>query len=132
MATYPHAAVWLDHAEAKLFRIGPETFEMTTVAAPQHHIRRHASRTREVHHPADDQQFFRAVTDALQSAREILVLGPGNAKLELMKYVQKHAPGLEAKIVGVQTIDHPTDREIVAFARSYLLAVDRRRAAFEH
>ncbi|MDB4997767.1 MAG: hypothetical protein JWM74_5199, partial [Myxococcaceae bacterium] len=76
--------------------------------------------------------FFRAVTDALQSAREILVLGPGTAKLELMKYVQKHTPALAAKIVGVQTIDHPTDRELVAYARSYLLAVDRRRAAFEH
>jgi hypothetical protein len=48
---------------------------------------------------------------------EILVLGPGSAKLELIKWVHEHEKRLVSKIIGVETADHPHDRQIVAHAR---------------
>ena len=53
------------------------------------------------------------------------MLGPSTAKLELIEHVHKHDPALEPKIVGVETVDHPTDRQLVAFVRRYFRAADR-------
>jgi hypothetical protein len=33
--------------------------------------------------------------------------------------VREHDHGLEGRIVGLETVDHPTDGQLVAFARSY-------------
>ena len=33
--------------------------------------------------------------------------------------VQMHGGGLDKKILGLETVDHPTDRQIVAYARAY-------------
>ncbi|MDB4998280.1 MAG: translational machinery protein [Myxococcaceae bacterium] len=127
MMNCQHAAVWIDHAEAKLFALNLETFDTTTVQAPHHHVHRHPTRTREAQHPVDDQHFFHDVVRGLDGAEEILVVGPANAKLEFMKHVKKHDPALEAKIVGVENSDHPTEGQIVAFARDYFRAADRMR-----
>jgi hypothetical protein len=41
------------------------------------------------------------------------------SRRELVKHIERHAPALGAKIIGVETIDHPTDGELVAHARRY-------------
>ena len=119
-----HAAVWLDHQEAKIFHIDAEPDD-AEVLHPRQHVRRHPAQTAERNHPADEQHFFHDVAKALNDADEILVLGPSTAKLELIKHVYKHDPTLEPKIVGVETVDHPTDRQLVAFVRRYFRAADR-------
>ena len=58
-------------------------------------------------------------------ADSILVVGPSTAKLELMRHLHRNEPSLEKKVMGVETVDHPTDRQIVAYARTYFLAKDR-------
>ena len=68
--------------------------------------------------------FFEEVAKALGESEEILVLGPSTAKLELMRYMHKHHAATEKKIVGVETVDHPTDRQVVAYARHYFEVVD--------
>jgi stalled ribosome rescue protein Dom34 len=127
MINFQHAAVWIDHAEAKVFKIDAESVETSTVACLHHHVHRHPSRTHTPQHPTDDQNFYHEVVRALDGAAEIVVLGPANAKLELMKHVQKHDRALEKKILGVESSDHPTDREIVAFARRFFESADRMR-----
>ncbi len=82
-------------------------------------IHRHPNVTAEHNHPVDAQHFFADVVRALQDAEEILIVGPAHAKLELIKYVHKHQAALAAKIVGVETVDHPTDGQLVAYARRY-------------
>jgi stalled ribosome rescue protein Dom34 len=73
-------------------------------------------------HAAEDQDFFQRVEDAIVDAGAVLVTGPANAKTELVKHIEQHARALSAKIVGVATLDHPTDNEILAMARSYFKA----------
>lgn len=54
-------------------------------------------------------------------------MGPGSAKLELVKHVNNHDKTLSDHIVGVETADHPTDNQIVAHARTYFKAADAMR-----
>jgi stalled ribosome rescue protein Dom34 len=122
-----HVAVWIDHHEAKIYHIDAKSFEASEVLAPGRHVRRHPTVTAEHNHPSDAKQFYDAVVDALADAQAVLVVGPGSAKLELIKHVHKHHSALEPKIVGVETVDHPTDGQLVAHARRYFHAADRMR-----
>jgi hypothetical protein len=54
----------------------------------------------------------------------VLITGPANAKLELIKHIHQHDPALMKKIVGVETVDHPSDGQLVAYARRYMPATD--------
>jgi stalled ribosome rescue protein Dom34 len=78
-------------------------------------------------HPADDKHFFHEIAAALADVEEILVVGPASAKLELVTYLEHDSRGIAAKIVGVETMDHPTDGELIAHVKKHFRAVDRMR-----
>ncbi|MGA2449087.1 MAG: translational machinery protein [Polyangiaceae bacterium] len=122
-----YVAVWLDHREARIFHIDPYTIDEKTVLAPLHNIHhKHPVGPEGVHeHPEDAKRFFHEVAQALDGAGEVLVLGPGSAKHELVKYVHEHDRALEPRVVGVETVDHPTDRQLAAFATKYFVRSDR-------
>lgn len=125
--SHQHVAVWIDHHEARIFHVARESVDSLVVESPHHHVKRHPSVTADRHHPEDATHFHKDVIAALRDAVEILVLGPGTAKLELIKYVHKHEHGMGDRVVGVETVDHPTDKQIVAYARKYFEAADRMR-----
>jgi len=52
------------------------------------------------------------------------VVGPAQAKLQLIKHIHARAPDMVKNIVGVETVDHPTDGQLVAYARKYFVAKD--------
>ncbi len=129
-----HAVVWIDHKEARVFHVQPETaghvqpeaIDETTILSPQHLIHRHPKGRGEVkEHPDDAKRFFREVARSLDGADAVLIVGPSSAKLEFLKFVQEHDQTLQAKVAGIETLDHPTDREIVAYARRYFKWGDR-------
>jgi stalled ribosome rescue protein Dom34 len=122
--TIRHAALWIDRQEAKIFHIEPEGFEVSKVKAPQHHLTRKAE---EQGHHAGSERFFHEVADALKDAEEILVVGPSSAKLDFIRHVHKHDRALEPRILGVETLDHPTDGQLAAYVRHYFQAKDRLR-----
>jgi stalled ribosome rescue protein Dom34 len=123
-----HTLVWLDQQEARLIEINPEGFDETTIHAAARHVHRHPKGGAEAsEHPADAHHYFTAVAKALADSREVLVVGPGTAKLHFLKHVHAHDRSLEPRIVGVETVDHPTDKQLVAYARHYFLAADRMR-----
>ena len=76
-------------------------------------------------HTAEDQAFFHSVVQAVGNAGAVLIGGPANAKHELFKHIQHHAPQLLSRIAAVETLDHPTDGELVAHARHYFRAAHR-------
>lgn len=112
--------VWLDHQEARIFGVDEKKLQLETIAAPEHHFHRHPKGPGAEHeHPSDATHFFRDVAAALRPVGEILVVGPSTAKLQFLRFLAKSDPSLEAKIVGLETVDHPTDRQLVAHARHY-------------
>jgi len=114
-----HVAVWVDHKEARIFSLHPESTDEATVMAPLHNIHhKHPTGPDGAkEHPDDAKRFFHEVGRGLEGAEEILLAGPGSAKLELLRYLQNHEHALERKIVGIETVDHPTDKQFVAFAK---------------
>jgi stalled ribosome rescue protein Dom34 len=122
-----HAAVWIDHNEAKIFHVGAEDFEKTVVHAPHKHVQRRDGHSVGSANDAGVQHFFHAVAEALKGSEEILVVGPAATKLAFIKHVHKHDHALEPKIVGVETVDHPTDGQLVKFVRSYFKKTDQMR-----
>ena len=69
--------------------------------------------------------FLQAVAQSIADAGAVLVTGPANAKTELVKHISQHDPRLMKIIVGVETVDHPSDGQLVAYARRYFKAEDR-------
>jgi stalled ribosome rescue protein Dom34 len=115
-----HAVVWLDHHEARIFFFDRHAFKEIDLGATKPHAHLHTKAgTRSGKKPAVDSEFYHHIVEALKPATEWLVLGPGTAKLELVKHVHKHDHQFEDRIVGVETADHPSDRQIVAHGRDY-------------
>ena len=121
-----HAVVWIDHAEAHVMHISPDDVEKSIVhpATPHQHLHVRAG-TLGSGRALEDQGYYHRVVAALAGAREILVVGPAQAKLQLIKHIHSHDPALAEKVIGVETVDHPTDGQLVAYARKYFEAKDR-------
>ena len=115
-----HTVIWIDHKEARVMRVDGEVLDKATVRAPAHHLHRHSRGAGEpAEHPDDAKRFFHELVSVLKDAGDILVVGPSTAKLELLKYLHSHAPTLVAQVIGVETVDHPSDGQIVAYAKKY-------------
>ena len=77
--------------------------------------------------PADDSRqkklttalniYYRAVIASIREAESILIFGPGEAKGELEKRLRRDRLG--ARIVGIETVDRMTDRQIAAKVHAY-------------
>jgi len=124
-----HAVIWIDHHEARVFHCNATDVERL-VLQPDHP-------TRHIHHKANsigsghvsaDHDYLHAVAESIADAGAVLVTGPANAKTELVEHIRAHDPQLAKLIVGVETVDHPSDAQLVAHAKKYLVAVDRMRS----
>ena len=62
-------------------------------------------------------RYYDQVIGQLKGAGSVLVLGPGEAKLEFQKRCQEKKTGL--KIIAVESADKMTDRQIVAKVRQH-------------
>jgi stalled ribosome rescue protein Dom34 len=111
------AVIWIDHHEARLFHLASATADETTVLAPHHHLHRHAFGHEAARQKEDTHRFFKDVARALEGVDALLIVGPASAKLEFFRYLHEHDRRLEAKVIGIESADHPTDGEIVARAR---------------
>lgn len=124
--TFNHAVIWIDHSEAHVIHFDSEASESEVVKTKSTHPHLHhkAGSTGSGHSRAAE-DYLRSVAEAVADAGEILVVGPGSAKLELIRYVEKHLPKTAQKILGVETVDHPSDRQLLAYARKTFVRIDQ-------
>jgi stalled ribosome rescue protein Dom34 len=121
-----HAVIWIDHREARVFHFSPSDVEKL-VLRPDHPTRHihHKANSIGSGHAAADRDYLQAVAESIADAGAVLITGPANAKTELVEYIRLHHPKLTKVIAGVETVDHPSDAQLVAFAQKYLMATDR-------
>jgi stalled ribosome rescue protein Dom34 len=126
VSTHYHAVVWIDHHEARVFHFNPAEVETLVLHPhnPTRHIH-HKANSIGSGHAAEDHAFLQAVTDAVADAGAILITGPANAKTELVKHIHSHRPTLMRAIAAVETVDHPSDAALVAYASKYFAVADR-------
>lgn len=120
MPTHYHAIIWIDHHEARVFHFSASDADRLVLHPdnPTRHIH-HKANSIGSGHAAEDQDFLQRVAEAVADAGAVLITGPGNAKTELVKHIERHMPALKGKIAGIETVDHPTDGELVAHARKH-------------
>jgi hypothetical protein len=63
--------------------------------------------------------YYDEVISCIRDAESILIFGPGEAKGELKKHLERE--GLGGRIVGVETADEMTDGQIAAKVREHFL-----------
>jgi len=125
-AHHYHAVVWIDHREARVFHFGLTDVERL-VLHPDHptkHIHHKANSMGSGHAPADH-EFLHAVVESIADAGAVLITGPANAKTQLVKHIHEHDPNLMKAVAGIETVDHPSDAQLVAHARKYFKAKDQ-------
>ena len=125
--------LWIDHRKALAVAMSDKG-EVTSlvISAAERQARRsptarHTGRYEPQQVPADDSRqrartghlniYYDAVIASIRDAESILVFGPGEAKGELRKRLKRIS--LDDRIVGVETVDKTTDRQIAAKVRAY-------------
>jgi stalled ribosome rescue protein Dom34 len=122
---YNHVIVWVDHAHAQIIHFNPEHSEISVIKShstqPHLHVK---SSSVGSGNAQENKRFFADIASDMESSLEILLVGPSNEKHELMRYLLKHDLALSKKIVGVEALDHPTDGQLLAYARHYFEKAD--------
>jgi hypothetical protein len=113
--------VWLDYSRAQIFHVHPEHFDESSIWNKTHEVVRQPSGLHGARALDQQKQFFADVSHALAGALEVLVVGPSAAKLELVHYAYAHESSLASRIVGLETVDHPTDGQLAKYARTYFV-----------
>jgi stalled ribosome rescue protein Dom34 len=123
---FTHAVVWIDHHVAHVIHFNADSSEEKIVRAHKAdgHLHHRSGATGSGKN-AEDKHYYHEVATALRGTAEILITGPANAKQELVKHLQEHDKDVAACVSAVQTLDHPSDGQLLAVARKHFRAADR-------
>ena len=119
-----HVVIWIDHKEAHVLYFDRSKSTIIKSQSVKNHLHHKAMVVGDGNAPIDH-AFFHAVISAVADVNEILIVGPSSAKIELMKHADHHDPLVAKKIIGVETLDHPTDGQVLAYAIKYFQRIDQ-------
>ena len=129
MGEHFHVLVWIDHQLAKIISFNVDSADASIVRSShgKQHLH-HKVNAGDSGHVAVDSEFLERVALALKNAGAILIMGPASAKKELMAHVERKHPEIAKRVSGVETVDHPTDGELLTAGRRFFRADDRMQA----
>jgi hypothetical protein len=126
MADHYHAVVWIDHQRARVIHFNVEEADKTSIR--DHVVRDLHSREKLTgHRIGENKPFFEDVAKAIADAGAILIVGPAQEKDLFAKFLAEKHRSIRAHVEGVEKADHPTDGELLDFARRYVKAADHMR-----
>ncbi|MEH1932274.1 MAG: hypothetical protein V7L14_00760 [Nostoc sp.] len=129
------AGLWIDHKKAIVVAVtekGEEIREIISEVEKQ--LRRSGDSPlkgtyESLQIPADDSRqrnftgqlniYYDAVIASIRDAEAIVIFGPGEAKDELKKRLEKN--NLGGRVVGIETVDKMTDHQIAAKIRQHFV-----------
>ena len=113
--------LFIDSDHAKIFSLHPGKMESAELKKTGHHTHHQASESNHEH----EHQFFHEVATQLKNVTELLIVGPGLAKAKFKTHLETHHHhDLAKSVVGVETVDHPTDAQIIAVGRNFFKSYD--------
>jgi stalled ribosome rescue protein Dom34 len=117
-----NAVVWIDHTKAQIIHFDKDASESESLKTHSTHPHPH-QRHGDTHASEDDNsRFFDDIAGALNDASAVLVVGPAQEKNVFVTYLKVKAPAVAAKITGVETVDHPSDTQLLTFARKHFVS----------
>ena len=115
--------LWIDHRKTIIVSVTDKGEETSTIKSDMEQHVRYSGAAQE--DSAEDQrdtrftghlnQYYDHVVSCIRDAESILIFGPGEAKVELEKRLERES--LSGRIVGIETVDKMTDRQIAARVR---------------
>jgi stalled ribosome rescue protein Dom34 len=99
--------------------------ECQTLAIIGHRIGASKIKSSRGHKPPVDLEFFESVIKSLDGVPEILVIGPAQTKDELAAFARSKHPDNAKFIVAVESADHPSDAQLLAYAQKHFKVIDR-------
>jgi hypothetical protein len=117
--------IWIDHRKSVIVSAADKAGKTIVIQSEMEKHVRYSGAAQE--DSAEDQRdkrftghlnkYYDHVISYLRDAESILILGPGEAKVELEKRLEGEALG--GLVVGMETVDKMTDRQIAARVRKY-------------
>lgn len=120
--------LWIDHSKAVIVFVEGQEEEIKLINAKdekQHRQSGVADDIRQRELTEDLNVYYDEVISCIRDAEFILIFGPGEAKGELKKRLEKD--NLGGRIVGIEPADKMTDPQIVAKVRANFLTKVRQR-----
>lgn len=118
--SFHHAVVWLDHTKAQVIHFdlnGSDTEAFKTHSMHPHPHLKHGDGDE-----PNNSRYFNDIADALKEAAHILIVGPGIEKATFVKHLNEQVPVIAEKVKAVETVDHPSEAQLLAYARKHFLA----------
>ena len=122
------AGLWIDHREATIVLLTDGRQEIKKIVSGMEKHVRFTGGTASMDGSTEDvrdrqfgnhlNSFFDQVIAEIRTAESIQIFGPGEAKGELEKRLERE--GLKARILSVETVDKLTDHQIAARVREHL------------
>jgi hypothetical protein len=125
--------LWIDHRKAIVVAVSDEGEEIgLVISKSERQLRRSgdsplsgpyesqqvpASDSRQKTYAGHLNIYYDAIIASIRDAEAILIFGPGEAKGELKERLER--TDLGGRIVGIETVDKMTDRQIAAKVRRY-------------
>lgn len=126
MTTHSHAIVWIDHHEARVLHFNDTDVTCAVVHPKDRHVHlHHKANTIGSGHAPIDHDYHRRVREALGDRCLFMLVGPSSAKKELSTWLIEIEPSIRGRMAAVESIDHPTDNELVAHARKFFHAYNQ-------
>lgn len=127
LTRFPHAAVWLDHFHAMVVLISPDDHRTVRLDSTRDDTQLHRkSGAPGAGRQADDTEFFAAIAGELAAnGSSVLVAGPSTAKHDFRRWLDRRHPDLAGRIVATETLDHPSEGELIAHARREFKRLDQ-------
>jgi hypothetical protein len=117
--------VWIDHRKTVIVSVTDYGEETSQIRSDMEKHVRYSGAAQE--DSAEDQRdtrftghlnkYYDHVISCIRDAESILIFGPGEAKVELEKRLARET--LSGRVVGVETVDKMTDRQIAARVRQH-------------
>ena len=114
--SFQHAIVWLDQTEAHVIHFSRSESETEVVKTSSQHKKDGVPGNNRA---VESTGYLDEIATALTPSKEILIVGPGQEKLAFIKHLHKSHADIGDKVVGVETVDHPSDGELLEYARKY-------------
>ena len=118
---------WIEDKEARILRVEAGIHHEATIVAPDSADSLDTPAS-EGETPGEANGYFHKVARALDLADEILIVGPSAIKLEFVQFMHKNDHAYDPRILGVETVDHPTDHQLAGYAKLYFTDGGPRRA----
>ncbi len=109
--------VWIDREHAKLLQFSQEKMERKNLQA--HHQEHHTHALDALDLQRQEREFFARIGVELENAGKTLILGPGLAKHHFLNYLMENVPAVAKTVAGCETVDHPTDAQLAAYAMKF-------------